>query len=234
MTRIPRTRERQLAVLVDNLIVFNDQGNGPEVQLIVEGDDVVLRLAGLVLVPLSLTGNVGHLVCWQGRSLGERSPVHQVSYIIGLIQVDRSGELFSMHHGGVVFWSIGPSAKPRQALFNRHPLWDQKRPVHGVQFRVSVHSTIVTDVRPRKEANVCSDVPFLLFLQELEPCRPIFSDRSGSGTAVAGRDAAVGLHLGGIGAIIGREVVSCFHRAVSIPKGEAVSGGDGKESRERS
>ena len=234
MTRVPRTRERQLAVLVDNLIVFNDQGNGPEVQLIVEGYDVVLRLAGLVLLPLSLTGNVGHLVCWKGRSLGERSLVQQVSYVIGLIQVDRSGELFSVHHGGVVFWPICPSTEPRQALLNRHLLWDQKRPVQGIQFRVSVHSTIVTDVCPRKEANVCSDVPFLLFLQELELCRPIFSDRGGSGTAVAGRDASVGLHLGGIGAIIGREVVSGFHRAVSIPKGEGVSGGDGKESRERS
>ena len=164
MTRVPRARERQLAVFVDNLIVFNNQGNGPEVQLIVEGYNVVLRLAGLVLIPLTLTRDVGNLVRRKGRSLRERSPVHQVGDVIGFIQVNGPGEFFSMHHGGVVLWSIRPSAKPRQALLDRHPLRNQKGPVHGVQFRVSVHSTIVTDVRPRKEANVCSDVPFLLFL----------------------------------------------------------------------
>ena len=114
------------------------------------------------------------------------------------------------------------------------PLRDQKGPVHGVQFRVSVHSTVVTDVRPRKEANVCSDVPFLLFLQELEPCRSGFSDGCGSGAAVAGRDAAVGLHLPRIGAIIGREVISGLYRAVPVPKGKAVGGGHGKEPREGS
>ena len=62
VTHVPRARERQLAVLIDNLLVFNDQGDGPEVQLVIEGDDVVLRLASLVLIPLSLAGNVGHLV----------------------------------------------------------------------------------------------------------------------------------------------------------------------------
>ena len=204
VTRVPSARERQLAVLINNLLVFNDQGNGPEVQLIIEGYDVVLWLVSLVLEPLSLAGNVGHLVPWQGRSLGECSSVHQVVDVVGLIQVDRSGELLPVHHGGVVFGLIGPRTQPRQALFNRYPLWDQKRPVHGVQLRVSVHSTVVTDVCPRKEANVCSDVPFLLFLQELEPGRSILSYRGGSGTAVAGRDAAVGLHLRGVGAIIGR------------------------------
>ena len=45
------------------------------------------------------------------------------------------------------------------------------------------------------------------------------------------RDADVGLHLGGVGAIVGREMVSGLHGAVSIPKREAVSVGDGEESR---
>ena len=65
-----------------------------------------------------------------------------------------------MHHGGVVLWSIGPSTKPHQELLDCHPLWDQKRPVHGVQFRVSIHTAVVTDVRPGKEASVGGDVPF--------------------------------------------------------------------------
>ena len=59
---VPRTRERQLTILVHNFVVFNDQGNGPEVQLIIEGDDGVLRLARLVLIPLPLAGDVSHLV----------------------------------------------------------------------------------------------------------------------------------------------------------------------------
>ena len=67
---VPRTRERQLTILVNNFVVFNDQGNSPEVQLVIQGDYVVLRLARLVLIPLSLAGNVSHLVCRQGRSLG--------------------------------------------------------------------------------------------------------------------------------------------------------------------
>ena len=195
---------------------------------------MVVRLTHLVLVPLTLARDVGDLVCRKGRGLRERPTVHHVGDVVRLIQVDGSGEFLPMHHGGVVVGSVRPGTEPCQALFDRYVLWDQKGPVHVVQFRVSVYSTVVTDVHPRKEANVCSDVSLLLFLQELEPCRLIFSDRCGLGTAVAGRDAAVGLHLGRIGAIISREVVSSFHRAVSIPKGKAVSGGDGKESREGS
>ena len=60
VTPVPRIRERQLAILIHNLLVFNDQGNGPEVQLIIEGYDVILRLTSLVLEPFSLAGNVGH------------------------------------------------------------------------------------------------------------------------------------------------------------------------------
>ena len=71
-------------------------------------------------------------------------------------------------------------------------------------------------------------------MQELKLCRPVFSDRGGSGTAVTSRDAAVGLHHGGVGAIVGCEMVSCLYGAISIPKSEAVSGGDGEESREGS
>ena len=231
VTHVPRARERQLALLIHNLLVFNAF---PEVQLVIESYDVILRLTSLILEPFSLAGNVGHLVRWQDRSLGERSTVHQVRDVVGLIQVDRPGELFPVHHGGVVLGSIGPSAKPRQALLNCHPLKNHERPVHGVQFRVSVRTAVVMDVRPGKEANVGSDVPLLLFLQELESGRPVFSDRGGSSTAMAGRDAAVGLHLGGIGAIISREMVSGLHGAISIPKSETVSGSDGEEAREGS
>ena len=82
---IPRTWERQLAILVNDLVIFNDQGNGPKVHFIIEGYDVVLWLARLVLILLSLAGNVSHLVCRQGRSLGESSSIHQVSDVVGLI-----------------------------------------------------------------------------------------------------------------------------------------------------
>ena len=44
---------------------------------------------------------------------------------------------------------------------------------------------------------------------------------------MAGRDAAVGWYLGGVGAIVGREMVSGLHSATSIPKSEAVGGGNG-------
>ena len=230
VSRVPRPREGPLMVFVDNLVAFNNQGDSPEVQLIVEGYDVVVRLTGLVLIPLTLACDVGNLVCRKSRGLRERSPVHQVGDVIRLIQVDGSGEFLPMHHGGVVFRSVRLNAKPRQALFDRHALQDQERPVHGVQFRVSVNSAIATDVRPGKEAHVCGDVPFLLLLEELKPCRSIFSDGCSSGAAVTGRDTAVSLHLGGIGAVIGREVVSSFHRAIPIPKGEAVGGCDGKKS----
>ena len=141
-----------------------DQGDGPEMELIVKGYDVVERLAGLVLVPLTLACNVGNLVRRKSGGLRERAPIHQVGDVIRLIQQDGPGEFLSMHHGGVVVRSVRPSAKPRQALFDRHSLRDRKGPVHGVQLWVSVHSAIVTDVRPRKEANVCGDVPFLLLL----------------------------------------------------------------------
>ena len=77
--------------------------------------------------------------------------------------MDRSGELFPMHHGGVVVRSIGPSTKPSQALLNRHPLWDQERPMHGVQFRVPVHAAVITDISPEKGTNVGIDVPFFSF-----------------------------------------------------------------------
>ena len=140
------------------------QGDGPEMELIVKGYDVVERLASVVLVPLTLACNVGDLVCQKSGGLSERAPIYQVGDIIRLIQQDGPGELFPMHHGGVVIRSVRSGAKPRQALFNRHSLRNRKGPVHGVQLRVSVHSAIVTDVRPRKEANVRGDVPFLLLL----------------------------------------------------------------------
>ena len=195
---------------------------------------MILWFVRLVLVPLPLAGNVGDLVGGQGRSLEEGPSVHQVGDVVGFIHVDELCELFPMHHGGVVFWPIGSSAKPLQALLHRHPLGDQKRPVHGVQFWVSVHAAVITDVSPEKGTNVGIDVPFPFLLQELEPCGPIFSDRGGSGTAVAGRDASVGLHLRRIGAVIGREMISGFNSAIPIPESEAASGDGGEESHKRS
>ena len=106
--------------------------------------------------------------------------------------------------------------------------------MHGVQFRVPIHAAVITDVSPEKGTNVGIDVPFLFLLQELEPCGPILSDRGGSGAAIAGRNAAIGLHLRRIGAMVGREVISDFHSTISIPESEAVSGDGGKESRKRS
>ena len=220
---VPRTRQRQLTILVNNLIVFNDKGHGLEVQFIVEGHDVILWFIRLVLVPLPLAGNVGYLVSGQGRSLEKSPSIHQVSDVVGFMHMDGLRELLPMHHGGVVSWPIGSSAKPLQALLHRHPLWNQKRPVHGVQFRVSAHAAVITDVSPEKGTNVGIDVPFPFFLQELEPCGPIFSDGGGSGTAMAGRDAAIGLYLRRIGAVIGREMISGFNSAIPIPESEAVS-----------
>ena len=133
-------------------------------QFVVEGDDVVERLVGLVLEPLALAGDVGNLVSRKGRSLSERSSVYHVGDIIRFVQQDASREVFSVHHGRIIARLVGSSVEPCHALLEGHSLGDREGPVHGVQLRVSVHSAVVTDIPPRKETNVCGEVPFLLLL----------------------------------------------------------------------
>ena len=58
VSRVPGARKGPLSVLVNHLVIFDNQGDSPEVQLIVKGDNVVERLVGLVFVPLALAGDV--------------------------------------------------------------------------------------------------------------------------------------------------------------------------------
>ena len=103
---------------------------------------MVLWFVRLILIPFPLAGDVCHLVGGQGRSLEKSLSVHQVGDVVGLVDKDGLHELLPMHHGGMVFRPIGPSAKPLQTLLHRHPLWNQEKtsaggPVLGVRTRRS-------------------------------------------------------------------------------------------------
>ena len=170
------------------------------------------------------------MVSRKGRSLGVGPAVHQVGDVIGLVQQDGPREVFPVHHGGIVAWPVSSSAKPRHALFQGHSLWDRDGPVQGVQLRVSVYSAVVADIRPKKETSVFGEVPFLFLLQELEPRGSILLDRGSPDAAVAGCNAAVCLYFRGVGAVLRREVIPGFDRAISILEGEAVGHSDREES----
>ena len=49
-------------------------------------------LVSLVFVPLTLAGDVCHLVRRKSGSLGESSSIHQVGDVVRLVQQDGSGE----------------------------------------------------------------------------------------------------------------------------------------------
>ena len=110
-----------------------------------------------------------------------------------------------MHHGGVNRWPVTPSPDPGKALFVGDPLWNRERPVDGIQFGMTIYTTIVPYIRPRKETRVGSYVPFLFLLQELEWRWSLLLDRGRPDAALPGRNAAICLHLDRIGAVICRQ-----------------------------
>ena len=143
-------------------------------------------------------------------------------------------KLLPVHHGGMIRRPIGPGAEPLQALFHRHPLWNQEGPVHRVQFWVSIHAAVIPNVSPKKRADVGIDIPFPFLLQELEPRGSILLDGGSPGAAMAGRDTAVRLHFGRVRAVVRGEVKPCFHSAIPVLEGETVGGDSRDESHQRS
>ena len=132
-------------------------------------------------------------------------------------------EVSPVHHRGVSGGPVRAGSKPGQALLKHDPFGYRKGPVDGVQLGVTVQATVVADVLPRKEARVGRYVPLLFFLEELESGRSFPLYRGRSNAALSCRDAAVSLHLGGVGAVVGREVVPVFHCAIVVTEIEAVS-----------
>ena len=131
-------------------------------------------------------------------------------------------KVFSLHHGGVVTGSINPGVEPCHALFHHHTFRNREGPEYRVQFRVSVSSTVLMDVCPGKEARIGGDIPFPFLQQELELCWSILLDRYGSDGTWAGWDTAVCLNFGGVGAVVGHQVIPGFNGTISIPQCKAV------------
>ena len=129
-----------------------------------------------------------------------------------------------MHHGGVNGWPVTPSLDPGKALLIGDPLWHGERPVDGVQLRMTVYATIVPYICLRKETRVDGYVPFLLSLQELESCWSLLLDSGRPDIALPGRDAAVCLDFGRIGAIILCQMVAVLDNTVTVMKCKSVSG----------
>ena len=132
-------------------------------------------------------------------------------------------EVLPMHHCGVSGGPVCAGSQPGQALLKRDPFGYSEGPVDGVQLEVTVHATVVVDVCPRKESRVGCYVPLLFFLEELESGRSFLLYRGHPNATLSGRDAAVSLHLGGVGAVVGREVVPVFHCAIVVAEVKAVS-----------
>ena len=144
-----------------------------------------------------LAGDVCYLVGGQGRSLEESPSVHQVGDVVGLVDQDGLRELLPMHHGGMVCRPIGSSAKPLQTLLHHHPLWNQEKtsawgPVPGVRTRRSYNECQFL----KEGANIGIDVP-LSFPSAGAGIVWAGLSLTGvdSGAAMAGRDAAISLHL---------------------------------------
>ena len=120
-------------------------------------------------------------------------------------------------------------------LLHGDPLWNGERPVDGVQLRVPIDTTVVPDVCARKRTRVSGDVPLTFFLEKLELGRPLSPHGGRSQAALSGRNAAIRLYLGGVEAIVRREVIAVFHSAVAVLEREAVGIGgraEGCETKE--
>ena len=111
-------------------------------------------------------------------------------------------EVSPVHHRGESGGLVRAGSKPGQALLKRDPFGYSEGPVDGVQLGVTVHATVVADVRPRKEARVGRYLPLSFFLEELELGQSFSLYRGCSNATLSGRDAAVSLHLGGVGAVM--------------------------------
>ena len=70
-------------------------------------------------------------------------------------------------------------------------------------------------------------VPLSFLLEKLEPGWPLSLHRGRSNAALSGRNAAIGLHFGGVRTVVRREVVLVFYDPVVIVEGEAVGIGHG-------
>ena len=89
---------------------------------------------------------------------------------------------------------------------------------------MTIHATVVPDVGPSEGTRVTDNVPFLLPLQEFKAGRPRLTYWGGSNTAWPGRDAAIGLNLGGVGAVIGCQVIPILNEPVAVAEHRTIAG----------
>ena len=191
--------------------------------LVVVRHHVIQWVILLVLNPLALAGGLRYLVSGE-VTLHVSATVDHVGDVSGFVQRDGVVEVPSMHHGGGDGWLVVPSPDPGKALLVGDPLWDGERLVDGVQLGMTIYATIVPYIRPRKETRVGGDVPFLFLLQELESRWSFSLGRGGPDSAWPGRDDALRLDFGRIGAVIRFQMVTVLNGAVTVAKCKSVSG----------
>ena len=152
-----------------------------------------------------------------------------------LIVTDDSVHVALLLLAGPALQQIRAGPQPGQPLLKGDPLWNGERPVDGVQLGVPIDTTVVPDVCARKRTRVSGDVPLTFFLEKLELGRPLSPHGGRSQAALSGRNAAIRLYLGGVEAIVRREVIAVFHSAVAVLEREAVGIGgraEGCETKE--
>ena len=164
----------------------------------------------MVLGNLPCGGLAGGLESVIGReaSLDVGLPEGQIIDVNRFFQLEFVGEVSAMHGGGNSLRAILAGSEPGKAMFCRHTLGNRKGPMDRVQLGVSLDAVIVADVCPAKGTIIPSKVPFPFLLQELKPdWLPLF-DGKGVGATRPFRNAAVGLYLRGVGAVIRGELIA--------------------------
>ena len=190
----------------------------------------------LILKPIALAGGFGHHIGREAGRLGVRSAVNHVPDVVGFVQEKREFERLPMHQGGMFLRGICLGSELGAAFFSRYPLGHGEGPVHGVQLGMAIHAAVVPDVGPSDGTEVTDNVPLLLPLQELETGWPRLVYRGGSNAAWSGWDTAVGLNLGGFGAVICCQVVSFLDETVAVAGHRPIGGSwraPGEETEQR-
>ena len=224
---LPGARQGQLVVLIDDYSIFHHQVNRVDADFVVIHDHVAQRLIFFIFEPVALTSDLRHQIGGKAGSLGIGAPRNQVLDVVGLVQEKGPFECGSMHESGVLLWSIRSGSKPGTAVFNRHLLGYGEGPVQGVQFRMPIYTTVVSDVGPDERTKVTVNVPLLLPLQELEVGRLRLVHRSSPDAAGSSRDAAVRLDIGGVRTVVSSQVIPLLDESVAVAEHLSVSQGRG-------
>ena len=90
---------------------------------------------------------------------------------------------------------------------------------------MAIHAAIVPNISPSERAHISNNVPLPFPLQKLEARGSRLMDGSGPNAARPGRDAAESLHTGGVGTIVGRQVIPLLDKAVTVARHHPVGGG---------